>query len=311
MPGPKLLHESGSFARESASGRRKAVLITPGLGSSGSYSEVMLAAHAAAAFPAGTKLWFNHPKDGDPGARDPRDQWGYLPEAATHEQGVGIVGYPEVLPHAKALVESLGTQAALSIWAMGEADEAGNITALLAHETNSVDIVAYPGRPGSGMTDQMLESFRQQAENPGANPAPANQKKEQMDEKEMRALVKSELAEALAPVLAFVTQTAEALKAAAKAEAQVEADSAAVTAALESYDEKVAAIAAESFPEEVAKSLRESALKGEDIATEITKIKTLGEAFKAQAENDEQGGVVYGGRVSESISTEQLIPAGW
>src|SRR5690606_29321266 len=80
---PRLITEQNARLREQSGSRWLATLITPGRGSSGLYTEEILARDAATAFPKGTKMWFGHPKDYEgAGDRDPRDQWGYLAEDA-------------------------------------------------------------------------------------------------------------------------------------------------------------------------------------------------------------------------------------
>lgn len=271
---PRLLNESSTSLRTGKDGGQwKATLITPGKGSSGTYAESMLAEHAAKAFPAGTKMFFGHPKDGEgAGARDPRDQWGYLPEPAHYEEGVGVVGHPVVLPHAKEIVDSLGEQAALSVWVMGEADEQGNITALHADPTNSVDIVAYPGRPGSGLTDKMREALREAADStkPGVTSAQDHQKKEAMDKEILEAItgLASEFR-------TFMTESKAAAEAKAKAEADANAAKDSVEKAVESYDKAVKAIADADLLPSQAESLREQAKQGVDITPLVESAKKV------------------------------------
>ncbi len=276
---PKLLlNESSATLRasEDSGGRWKATLITPGQGSSGTYSETMLQEHAATAFPKGTKMFFNHPKDGQAGGRDPRDQWGYLSEDAKYEPGVGITGVPEVLPHAKEIVDSLGTQAALSVWVMGEADEQKNVTALLPDVTNSVDMVAYPGRPGSGLTEKMYEAFREASEMPGVTSAQDQTKKDTMEKEILEAL------QALKTSFdSFVSES----KTSADAKVQAEADAAAAKdsaeQAVEKYDTAVKAIDDAKLLPSQAESLRAAAKRGEDVTELIEQAKKIASEAKA------------------------------
>lgn len=147
----KLLTESTatSLVREGAGFR--AVLITPGKGSSGTYSEEMLKRDAAAAFPPGTLAFVDHPTEQNPG-RSARNIIGTYPDGGSYEEGVGIVSNLVPLPHWADWVEAVAPHTGLSIYAMGESDTLGNVTSLVPDTQNSVDIVAYPGRPGSGLT---------------------------------------------------------------------------------------------------------------------------------------------------------------
>jgi hypothetical protein len=266
-----VLNES-THLREQAGARWRATLITPGKGSSGHYSEQLLSTQGAAAFPAGTKLWFKHPAKGESaGGRDPREQWGFLPEAAKYTPGVGVEGEIEVLPHAKDIVESLGTQAALSVWVLGESDAEGNVTQLIPDVTNSVDMVAYPGRAGSGLTEKMYESLIAGfAESSGATSA-TGEREGQMDEKILEALV------ALGSKFdTFVAESKAAATAEVEAEAVADATEKAVKEAVDGYAEKVAAVnAAEGLLPSQVTALLEVAKEGKDVAPLIESAKKI------------------------------------
>ena len=263
----KVLVESGSTLRTIEGGRWAATLLTPGVGSSGTYAEEMLAEFGSRAFPAGTKLWWGHPKEGEgPGDRDARDQWGYLDEDASFEPGVGVVGKPVILPHWKDVVESLGSQASLSIYAMGESDEDGNVIALHEHMTNSVDIVGYPGRPGSGLTAK-LEAARAAFTQPGTASAPGStiQTEDKVELKEVEALFDKKLAEALTPINTFLAE--EGARRQAEAEAAAENDD--VTEAVEAAVAAVEAVKAAKVLPSFEKKLIESAKSGADVTADL------------------------------------------
>jgi hypothetical protein len=139
----------------------RAVLITPGKGSSGIYSESMLKEHGAKAFPKGTHSYVDHPvSEGE--IRSPKNLMGVLAEDAHYEEGVGLVGNLHVMPHWKEFVEAVAPYTGLSIYAMGEGsrDDEGNIVveSLVPHTQNSVDLVSYAGRPGSGLAEKLYEA---------------------------------------------------------------------------------------------------------------------------------------------------------
>lgn len=262
-------------------GRWAATLITAGEGSSGAYSEEMLAEYAPKAFPKGTKLWFGHPKEGEgPGDRDPRDQWGVLDEDAIFQPGDGAVGKIRVLSHWKDVVESLGDQASLSIYALGESDDDGNVTALIAHETNSVDMVGYPGRQGSGLKKK-IEAARAASHKPAAEASAEEKKENHMDEKDVQAIAAATAAaitESLKDVISFVNESAA--KTAGEAQTKVDAE------ALDTARAEGAKAAAESFkliddaklPDEIAEDFRSQVLEGKDITSGITIAKNVAEA---------------------------------
>lgn len=293
----------------------KALYITPGQGSSGKYSESMLAEHAPKAFPVGTKHWFKHPETPDQ-QRDPRDQWGVTVEAGEYIPGVGYEGRIQVLDHWKPVVESLAKagQASLSIWASGEIDDDGNVLSLLEDTQNSVDLVAYPGRPGSGLTEQMFESARNGAsgptETPGVTSAQVEERKRM--EEEVKALKGA--VEALASALtSFITEQKTAAEAARQAEADAQAGQKSVEEAAEAavaeYDGKIKAIelAGELLPSQV-ESLREAAKRGEDVAPLIESAKKFADEAKATFQASESKSYVVGGSAK---TAEDLIPKGW
>jgi uncharacterized protein (DUF2267 family) len=141
----------------------RAVLITPGKGSSGVYPEAMLREYGPKAFPKGTHSYVDHPSREDE-VRSPKNLMGILSEDAYYEDGVGLVAELQVMPHWKEFVESVAPHTGLSIYAMGEGeyDDDGEmvVETLVAHTQNSVDLVSYPGRPGSKLADKLYEAAR-------------------------------------------------------------------------------------------------------------------------------------------------------
>jgi len=305
----KLLHES-NVRLERKGSRWRAVLITPGQGSSGTYSEQMLEQFGAIAFPKGTSNWFKHPEwSGE--QRDPRDRWGYLEDAPTYEPGVGLVAEINVFPHWRDVIDALAESghAHLSIYAMGDSDDYGNVTALLPDVKNSVDLVDYPGRPGSGLTEQMLESARAAYKKPAA--AVAEEKKEHvMDEKVLEAL--TALTESLKPVVDFVTTQKEAAERGAQATADAEAVERGVEAGIAAYDEKVTAIdAAEGLSSKQVETLKGAAKRGEDITEKLAEAQAIANDFKQLHES--AGTPAAGGFITESKTgpVEDFKIEGW
>jgi hypothetical protein len=155
----RLFTESSSAPVKSGD-RWQAVLITPGRGSSGFYGEDMLAEYGPMAFPKGTHSYVDHPKE-DNEIRSPKNLMGVLAEDARFEPGVGLVAEIEVMPHWKEFVEAVAPHTGLSIYAMGEGkydDDELVVESLIPHVQNSVDLVSYPGRPGSKLADKLYEA---------------------------------------------------------------------------------------------------------------------------------------------------------
>ena len=219
----------------------RAVLITPGRGSSGIYTETMLKEHGAKAFPKGTHSYVDHPvSEGE--IRSPKNLMGVLAEDAYYEEGVGLVGNLQVMPHWKEFVEAVAPYTGLSIYAMGEGshNESGEIVveSLVPHTQNSVDLVSYAGRPGSGLAEKLYESaLRAQSSDNGTISESAVEaiptKEEGISDMEIKelseqiaelpTLIAAAVAEALAPAV-DPEETEETVDVATVAEAMVAAD---------------------------------------------------------------------------------------
>jgi hypothetical protein len=156
-----LLTESAVAPTKTKSGNWRAVLITPGKGSSGLYTESMLKADGPIAFPKGTHSYIDHPiREGE--VRSPKNLMGVLAEDAYYEEGIGLVAELQVMPHWKEFVEAVAPHTGLSIYATGEGEYNENgelvVESLLPHTQNSVDLVSYAGRPGSKLVDKLYEA---------------------------------------------------------------------------------------------------------------------------------------------------------
>ena len=309
----KLLHESTSTALERKGNVWEAVILTPGKGSSGTYSEDMIAEDISGAFPAGTKHWFNHPTEDKPD-RDPRDQWGVSVQAAESEPGVGGKTRIKILEHWRPVVEALAEegQADLSVWVMGETDDDGNVIHLFPDRQNSVDLVGYPGRPGSALTTKLLESARAGAETqPPAASAEDQRKKENMEKWEQAiADISTKLDASIAESKAAVKAAEDAkIKAEADAQAAVDTVDAKVKEALESYKEKADKIEAAELLEPQKESLLKVAAAGGDITEPLAEAVKVVAAAKALAESS--GGSFIRGAESATGNASDALPKGW
>ena len=156
----QLLTESSS-APQKVGNRWRAVLITPGKGSSGIYTEETLREYGPKAFVKGTHSYVDHPRNEEE-IRSPKNLIGVLAEDARYEPGVGLVAELEIMPHWKEFVEAVAPHTGLSIYAMGEGNYNENgevvVESLVPHTQNSVDLVSYPGRPGSKLADKLYEA---------------------------------------------------------------------------------------------------------------------------------------------------------
>lgn len=258
-------------------GRWKAVLITPGEGSSGIHTESALRATGPRALRKGAKSFVTHNRleNGEP---DPFQMWGFLAEDAYYEEGVGLVGEIEVLPSWRDKVSEVAPHTALSVYVSGTVDESNTVVEYLESVQNGVDMVVFPGRPGSGLVEKLYESAAKiSSESSGDAPNERND----VDANEVKSLVESALKDALSPII-------EALDALKPATPKDTADLAAVAEA---------AVAA-GIPKEMRAGLYESAKELEPAAalalveSQATIVKSIKDAVLAEAQVTEAAGRV-------------------
>ncbi len=281
-----LLREGAGF---------RAVLITPGKGSSGTYSESMLAESGAAAFPPGTLAFVDHPTEQNPG-RSARNIIGTYPEGARFEAGVGLVSNLVPLPHWADWVEAVAPHTGLSIYAMGESDVHGNVTALLPDTQNSVDLVAYPGRPGSGLTQMYEAAVAFSSDRPTVG---ATQKETKMTPEQEAKLDK------LATLFeSFVAETKTVATAQVKESVDAEGAAKATAVRVEATIVALEAINKADLPAALREGLVLSVKAGNtDVAALIESAKTLHAAVKAEVAATTVPTVKAGHVVSEASET--------
>lgn len=174
MPQKMITETAPLPAAQSAakSGRLALNVITPGEGSSGYYTaDVLKNAVGDRVWPAGTKVYFDHPTEADTYARPERtvrDLVAVLTEDATwDEQAQAVVSQMQPFaPYVPLMTDPAFVAAVgMSIRAMAESrhgqvgDYKGTvITKLLPSPHNSVDVVTVPGRGGA--ITAVLESLR-------------------------------------------------------------------------------------------------------------------------------------------------------
>jgi uncharacterized protein (DUF2267 family) len=121
----------------------------------------MLKEYGPQAFKKGTHSYVDHPRN-EEDIRSPKNLIGVLAKDASYEEGVGLVGELSIMPHWKEFVEAVAPHTGLSIYAMGEGEynDDGEVVVenLVPHVQNSVDLVSYPGRPGSKLADKLYEA---------------------------------------------------------------------------------------------------------------------------------------------------------
>lgn len=304
-----LLHESATAPLVKRGKRWRVVLATPGQGSSGKYSPDVLRTDGPLAVPPGTKAFADHDTK-----RSIKDMIGFYPEGAVwNEEDQLLEAELQPFAHWQDVVDELGPFAEASIFVMGEKDKDGNVTRLVPHRSNTVDLVGFAGLNGSGLKEQ-VESLIEQArsiDNPNANPA-EERKKETMLDQETRDAIKVAVTEALAPLLTSLNASADEVKAGLQAEADRTVIDAAVDAAMSEYAEKLTAIEAANLLAPQVESLKAAAKRGEDVAPLIEDAKRVVEAAKAVAAPATTVVGGYAVRVGETANTDtNFTVTGW
>ena len=270
--------------------------VSPGKGSSAVYTEDVLRRDGAVAFPAGTHSYVNHLQEGE--IRSPEKLWGVLSEDAYYEDGVGLVAKIKVMPHWADFVEAVAPHTGLSIFVEGLASKDDNgellVESFLANPTNTVDMVSWPGRKGSGLASKLYESAVRASESDNGYTSGDTvsiieegysdmELKELSDQiAEMPNLIAAAVAEALAPA-AEPEEKEEEVSVEAVAEALVAADLPEVSrkAVYESLrnggDLTVAIEAQKAFVAQVKEHLAES-VKADAVRVEETLIVNTPEA---------------------------------
>lgn len=214
----KLVEATAVPQATSVRGRWRAVLVTPGQGSSAYYSEAVLRESGTKAFRKGAKSFVTHNRT-ENGEPDPFRMWGYLAEDATYEEGVGLVGEIQVLESWIDRVAEVAPHTALSLYASGNVDDDGNLTEFTDDRQTGIDLVVYPGRDGSGLVEKLYESAQNgtAAESSAQAEKKAQEKTMEAELKALTAVVES-LAARFDAAEKRVTEAAEAEAKAALAE---------------------------------------------------------------------------------------------
>lgn len=284
-----LLREEAKAAKKMPTGRWRAILAVPGKGSSGIYTAEVLKEYGPAALPAGMKAYINHDYK-----RDPRDLLGSYPDGAFWDEKEGengaLVSELEPLPSKVDFVAEVGPHVALSIFAMGTVDESGFVTTLTPHRTNGVDMVGHGGLEGAGLGDQISEAAKALLFGETRTAAPAGEKEHNVTPEQIAEAINKGLKDALAPVLAFVSeqQTETARKAKEAADAANETPS--IKEAVASY-----ALAAKAVTDAELSPLQEAAIlavaeEGVDVTKLIEDAKAIKTELATQLTETNPGG---------------------
>lgn len=291
----------------------RAVLITPGQGSSGNWKEETIRRDGPAVLRKGAKCFVTHNRapNGEP---DPFAMWGTLASDSWYEEGVGLMADIQVLESWIDKVAEVAPHTSLSVFLKGERDAEGNITAILEDVQNGVDMVVYPGRAGSSLVEKLYESARMESDNAAAlQESEAANERKALSEMEMKDL--ADKIDALDARLA-AREEAEAEKVQANVDADAVADAVktGVAEAVAKIKDNVAAVEAakaDLLPSQY-KSLNESAFAGEDVAAGIEAAKTI--AKEARTVVAAEANITLDaetGRFGESATTDGYVLGGF
>ncbi|AWY05012.1 capsid maturation protease [Microbacterium phage Hortus1] len=317
----KLLQEATAAPTSTARGLWRAVLITPGRGSSGNWEEETIRRDGPHVLKAGARCFVTHNREQN-GEPNPFMMWGVLASDSFYDENAndgkgGLVADIQVLNSWIEKVEEVAPHTALSVFLMGESDEYGNITRILEDPQNGVDMVVYPGREGSALVEKLYESARQSARiesqnNPAVKSAAENEPKG-------LSLMEKDVQDAFDAINAKIDAALGSKQVEAEAKATEDAIATAVEAALKDHAEKaktalaaVEAAKADLLPSQIA-TLNESALKGEDVTASIESLKQFNaeakthfvEAAKVDEETRESG------RVGETLTEGYVLGSGF
>ena len=310
----KLLQESTSLPE--ATGERgvwRAVLITPGLGSSGNWLEETIRRDGPVALHKGAKCFVTHNRT-ENGEPDPFRMWATLDSDPWYEEGVGLMADIRVLKSWSDKVEEVAPHTSLSVFLWAESDEYNNVTAIIPDIQNGVDMVVYPGREGSALVEKLYESARIESQN---NPAV---KSTVENEPKGLSLMEKDVQDAFEAINAKIDSALGSKQVEAEATATKDAIADAVAEALKDHAEKaktalaaVEAAKADLLPSQIA-TLTESALKGEDVTASIETHKQFNAEAKThftEAAKVAETVVVETGRVGETLTEGYVLGSGF
>lgn len=263
------------------------VLITPGKGSSGIYTEDMLKNFGPKAFSAGSHSYIGHLSEGE--QRNPEKAIGVLAEDAVYEEGRGLVGKLKVFKHWKDFVEEVSPYVGMSISAMGngkDTEEGYIVEELIPDIQNTIDLVSYAGR-GGALAEKLYESAINTSLNEGSDLAVAAGRKNGKDnllEIEELAQKVDSLSESFKVLSDALTSLTESL-----ATPEVPTKEVDVAAAVESAIDKTTEA---GIPKELRATIIEAAKSGGDVDAAIAAQKAVVEAVRSLVVTESAGRTV-------------------
>lgn len=303
----QLIESAPSKLSKQPDGTYKIVLITPGLGSTGEYSEEMIRAYCAEAWPAGSHSYVDHPTAANPG-RSPKNLIGTLAVDAFYEEGVGAVSYLAPKKHWESFIEEVAPDCGMSIYAQGtgkkemrEGREVTIVESFVPSVMNSVDLVSYAGRGGK-FTESAEALFESALDNSAQSESSAGTDKKDTTNMAILEDVMEKLSALSDKFDAFVSEQAAAADAAVAEKAE----------AVESAKAVESAIAATKAVEsaDVSRTVKDELLEGIaagnfDVTAQLERAETIRKETLADIEES------LGGRASGAASVVLHDVKGW
>lgn len=306
--------QSGNVLSALGGSKFRIKVIQWGKGSSAFYPKEVLERDGARAFPAGTKIYANHPTESESWDRPERDVTkvvGKTLSDATYEDGslyAEVYFSEKFAGHVDEFKDVIG----MSIYANGESEigtigeYTGPVLTSFAEAGNpnlhSIDVVTAAGA-GGAILERLAESYKEVFSD---NASTASVE----DQDEPKGLTMEKDVEERFDALSTQIQ---GLLGSKQAEAQAEADKSAVESEVKSRVEAVKAslVAVETARADLLPAqftaLTESAYAGEDVTAAIETAKTIAKEAREAAKGETQ----ETGRFSETASTVDYTVGAW
>lgn len=214
------LNESFAFDAQATKNKWRVKIIQSGWGSSGFYSESLLAADGPKVFKKGTKVFMNHPsitETSDRPERDVHQLAGKLTADAVYSEGA-LYGDIQFYSHYAPIIKEMYEDVGLSIHALGNAtvgEAEGRtgpiIESLVEDPLTSVDVVTVAGAGGKFIS--LLESYKAKDETALVVESDTEGNESMITKEEFEAAIaelKESFVAAIAPLQESVTVLVEA-----------------------------------------------------------------------------------------------------
>ena len=321
----KLIREETGTIGAGTSGKYRIRIMDAGVGSSGLYQKPVLERDGKAAFPAGTKIFVNHPTESEEWeqpARDVNKIVGKTLTDAVYEDGALYCDI-KVIDSFVPIIEEFKDILGMSIYAYVESefetvgDYTGTVITSLIPAGNpnmhSIDVVTAAGRNGA-ILERITESYKRKAQESEKTPT-ADSATGTQEEKVGGATVTKEILEAIAAVESKLNAKIDTILATKTQEAQAEVDADAIAEAkkeaVEQFDAQADLIAKADLLPAQESALKSALKRGEDITDRLEEAKTVAkeaaELGASRGDRVAETGRFVAGKVTESAEPEKPV----